>query len=81
MKYEKKVSILNSHFTEYGRLIERRSLLQLEKKAVKIPKSSIPVINFNTNIFYWMAIRTKRMDASMETAQTLCGIVENTSEL
>lgn len=81
MKYEKKVSILNSNFTEYVRLIEKRSLLQLEKKAVKISKSSVTVINLNTNIFYWMAIRTKRMYASMETAQTLPEIVENTSEL
>lgn len=81
MKYEKKVSILNSNFSDYGRLIERRSLLQLENKAVKISKSSVTVINFNTNIFYWMAIRRKRMDASMETAHSLCGIVENTSEL
>lgn len=74
MKYEKKISVLNLNFTEYVRLIQRRSLLQLGNKAVKISKSSITVINFNTlnkSIFYWMAIRTKRMHASMETAQAL----------
>lgn len=80
MKYEKKVSILNSNFTGYVRLIER-SLLQLENKAVKISKSSITVINFNRNIFYWMDVRTKRMDESMETAQALCETAKNMLEL
>lgn len=68
---------IHSNFTEYARSIVTRSFLQLANMTGKVSRNSA-IANFNTNIFFWLAIRTKGMGRGMGTVRAYW-ITENMS--